>query len=324
MGFAVVKEIVAIGNALMDIVSFVDGDFAHSLGFHPNSTSHISSERLAGLLPFLPEPWLSAGGGAANTARVASLLGMKSTFVGTVGRDRLGAHYRDDLEAEGVELVLSLTEASTGVFCALLDGHGGRTLLVAPGGAGEVVGLGPDFPRRPGAIFYMDGFLAANDAFFEAEATKARDAGMLVAIDLGSLSLVRQRRESLLEALPRLCDLVFANEDEFCALAGRPLSAGFGGFEEGALTFVVKRAELGALYLGQGRVFESPVRAQIPFDDTGAGDAFSAGFLAGMARGFPPERCLRLGNRIAEEAIAVPAMRLDRERIRMADMSVAN
>jgi len=53
----------------------------------------------------------------------------------------------------------------------------------------------------------------------------------------------------------------------------------------------------------------------MPFDETGAGDAFAAGFLVGIARGFAPERCLRLGNRIAEEAIAVSGLGIDPRRI---------
>jgi adenosine kinase len=60
----------------------------------------------------------------------------------------------------------------------------------------------------------------------------------------------------------------------------------------------------------------------LPFDATGAGDAFSAGFLAGEARGFPPERCLRLGNRIAEEVLRVSGSAADPARLRAAADSV--
>lgn len=316
-------EIVAIGNALMDVISFVDGDFAPSLGFHNNSTVHMASERLAALLPCFPEPCFEAGGGAANTARAASLLGLETSFAGTIGDDPAGERYRADLEGAGVRTELATVPGSTGLFCALIAPHGGRTLLVAPGAAPEISRIGVELQRRSGALLYMDGFLLFNTEFFESEARKARKAGMLVAIDLGSLGLVMTLRDFLLDAIPRYCDFVFANEDEFVALSGEPAAEGLARLGQGDCGFVVKKGERGAFYAKNGRIYESPVRAQRPLDETGAGDAFAAGFLAGLARGLPPERCLRLGNRIAEEVIAVPGLGIAASRVEAAEMSVA-
>ena len=36
-------EIVGIGNALMDVIAFVEDDFAPSLGFHNGATIHMNS-----------------------------------------------------------------------------------------------------------------------------------------------------------------------------------------------------------------------------------------------------------------------------------------
>jgi 2-dehydro-3-deoxygluconokinase len=57
-------------------------------------------------------------------------------------------------------------------------------------------------------------------------------------------------------------------------------------------------------------------------DETGAGDAFAAGFLSAVLEGYPPEICLRMGNRIAEEIIQVPGCRLDPGRIVKARHSI--
>jgi fructokinase len=53
----------------------------------------------------------------------------------------------------------------------------------------------------------------------------------------------------------------------------------------------------------------------VPYDITGAGDAFAAGFLAAWIRGHPLRACAELGNRIAREALAVPGTRLDSRRL---------
>lgn len=308
-------RLVAIGNALMDLFAFIDAEVPASMGFRINATSHLASGVLDPLLPRLSEATFAAAGGAANTARAAALLGMESTFVGSVGEDEMGRRYERDLASAGVGTVLTRVPLPTGLFCALVHPDGGRTILVAPGAA-PFVGEGRGFfERRSGDILYIDGFAMANSRLLEEEGAEAKAAGMVVAIDLGSKFLAESHREIMIDGIQRYCDFVFANEDEFMSLAGSSVEAGCKIFADFGCSFVVKRGERGALLCRHGQVLESPVRAQIPFDETGAGDAFAAGYLVGFSRGFSPERCLRLGNRMAEEAIAVPGLGIDPARI---------
>jgi sugar/nucleoside kinase (ribokinase family) len=133
---------------------------------------------------------------------------------------------------------------------------------------------------------------------------------------------VAATRRFLLEAIPRCCDFVFANEDEFIALSGSSVAEGIGDLNLLECGFVVKLGSRGAAFTRRGETWESPVRAQVALDETGAGDAFAAGFLSGFARGLSPERCLRLGNRIAEEVIAVPGLRVEGKQLQRAQLSV--
>ena len=308
-------RLVAIGNALMDLFAFVDAEVPASMGFRVNATSHLESSKLDALISRLSGATLAAAGGAANTARAAVLLGMEAAFVGTVGDDEMGLRYESDLASSGVETIMTRASLPTGLFCALIHPDGRRTILVAPGAAPAVGVARGDFERRSGDILYIDGFALAGGGLLEEEGAKARASGMRVAIDLGSRTLVEAHRSALLAAIPRYCDFVFANEDEFKSLAGSSVEEGCKTFADFGCSFIVKRGERGAIHCSQGLVVESPVRAQVPFEETGAGDAFAAGFLVGIARGFSPERCLRLGNRLAEEAIAVPGLGIDRARI---------
>jgi len=312
-------ELVGVGNALMDFISFVDEDFAPSLGFHNNAVIHLQREKLDAILPLLPDCVVSAGGGAANVTRAASLLGSRASFAGCVGVDSLGARYANELEADGVEPLLSRSKAETGVYCALIRPDGGRTLLVSPGAALDLE-LAPP-PRdlfRPGALLFLDGFLLRDRGYLVECVRGARAAGMEVAIDLGGQSIVAANRDFLLEYLPGNCDLLFANEDEFSALMDLPLREAVELSGDFGIELVVKRAERGALWAKGDEVIDSPVREMRPVDETGAGDAFAAGFLFARDRGLPPERCLRLGNRIAEEVIGVPGLGVDPERLRKA------
>ncbi|MDP3176262.1 MAG: adenosine kinase [Spirochaetaceae bacterium] len=312
-------EIVGIGNALMDVIAFVDEAFAPAHGFHNNAVAHLDRERLDGVLFDLRDPVTSAGGGAANAVRVASMLGSRAAYVGCVGRDGRGDRFREDLQVDGVDPILSFADEPTGVYCALVRPEGGRTLLVCPGAALRLTDCAPpDAVFQKGAILYLEGFLLGNRGYFFSCLSRAREAGMEIALDLGSHSLVRAQRDFILEILPEYCDILFANQDEFEALCGLSLREGLGLLGSESLTTVVKLAEKGAVWSRGGISYESPVRAIAPVDETGAGDAFAAGFLVGRSLGLPPERCLRVGNRMAEEVLNVPGLGVDSERLRKA------
>lgn len=316
-------ELVGIGNALMDVIAFVDDDFAPSLGFHNGTTVHMPPDRLISVLDRIEGPVMSSGGGAANTARVASILGSRASFVGSVGDDSWGKAYRKDLGEAGVELILASSPAPTGFFISLVRPDGGRTVLVAPGAALDLSleGPPPGIFRKDG-ILYLEGFLLHDRSFFVSCIEAARASGMQIAVDLGSFSLVEAQRDFILEILTDYCDWLFANEDEFCALTGLPLAEGLDLLADSGPALIVKLSERGAIYARGDLRLESPVRALYPVDETGAGDAFAAGFLSAASLGLPPERCLRLGNRIAEEVLLVPGLSVDPERLKRAFASV--
>jgi sugar/nucleoside kinase (ribokinase family) len=316
-------DIVGIGNALLDVIAFVDDDFAPSLGFHNGATVHLSRERLSAVLGELPDPVRVAGGGSANTLRIASLLGAKTRFVGSVGEDADGAEYRRDLSSAGVGLELLPSPSATGLFVNLLRADGLRTVLVAPGAALDLCRSEPDPGLfRPGSLLYLEGFILRDKAWFVSCLEAARKAGMAIALDLASCSLVEAERGFFLEILGDYCDYLFANADEFVALADLPLAEGVDLLADSGPALVVKLGDRGALYAKGEERLESPVRALVPVDETGAGDAFAAGFLVAASRGLSPERCLRLGNRVAEEVLLAPGLAVDPERLLKAVSSV--
>lgn len=315
-------RIIAIGNALLDLFCFVEPEVPEAFGFRTGATTHVrEADRLEPLLASLEPERRTAGGGAANTARAACLLGLDATFVGCVGRDLRGDFYRESLASVGVEARLSVCDKPTGLFCAMMHPDGRKTIVVAPGAAPFVTERLPELGGDSGGILYFDGFVIGDGELLARESHRARERGMIVAVDLGSRRHVEANRGAWLEILPDACDLIFANEDEFVALADSSVPEACSRLADRHCAFVVKMGDRGALYSKNGNIVESPVRAQIPIDETGAGDAFAAGFLTGLSSGFSPERCLRLGNRMAEEAIAVLGLGIDPVRIPLVRMS---
>ncbi len=315
---------VGIGNALLDLAAAVEEGFPPRCGFHTGMSSHVSTERAEEVAKALGRTCASAGGGAANAARVAAALGAEASFVGMVGGDARGRHYRDDLDGAGVKVLLGDSPHPTGLFLALVEPGSRRTVVVAPGAAVDLgEGDVPEAAFANGGILYLEGFLAARRDFLSFLAARGAEAGMTVVLDVGSYALARRESEFFLALLEGPVDLAFMNEDEFHALTGTGVREGLPLLAADGLEVVVKRAERGAIWAGAGDLIESPVRAIEAVDETGAGDAFAAGFLCARDLGLAPERALRAANRVAGEVVRELGCSPDPERLRRAFDSVA-
>lgn len=317
-------KLACVGNALFDIVAFVETDFASRFGFHGGSTTHAERSELAPVLAALSGASRGAGGGATNTARVFSSLGFHASFAGVVGKDEVGRHFRSDLEAAGVATFLQERGETTGIFCVLITPEGERTIVVAPGAAPQLDARSiPDAFFSSDATLYIDGFLATNPDTVQALVSRAKAAGMRIALDVAGFRIAMKHRGFFLQLIRESCSWTFMNEDEFIALAEAGVDEALQKFSATAPGIVVvKRAETGAVCVSDGSVLESAVRPIRATDTTGAGDSFAAGFLSAAFAGAPLARCLRLGNRVAEQAIQVPGMSLDGARLRRAASTV--
>ncbi len=308
------------GNALFDIISFVDTDFTSSIGVHGGSTLHVRPEELTPILDALRTTSGGAGGGAANTARVFASLGFDAAFAGSIGKDEFGKRYRADMISSGVKGYLQEHDEPTGIFCAMIAPDGERTIVVSPGAAPMFQASSiPDSFYSRGSTLYMDGFLASSQETMTEIINKALTFDMRIALDIAGARIAASKRSFFIDLINGPCSWTFMNEDEFAALAQSGVDDALKDFSASVPgVIVVKRAEIGAVSVSDGSVIESYVRPIQATDSTGAGDAFAAGFLSAALSGAPLARCLRLGNRIAEHAIQVPGMAIDSVRLRHA------
>jgi len=317
-------KLACVGNALFDIVAFVETDFASRFGFHGGSTTHAERSELSPVLAALSGASRGAGGGATNTARVFSSLGHQAAFAGVIGADEVGGQFKADLDAAGIESFLQESGDSTGIFCVLITPEGERTIVVAPGAATRLDASAiPDAFFTADATLYLDGFLAANPETVQTLVSRAKAADMRIALDVAGFRIATKHRGFFLRLIRESCSWTFMNEDEFIALAEAGVDEALQDFSASAPGIVVvKRAETGAVCVSDGSVLESAVRPIRATDTTGAGDSFAAGFLSAAFAGAPLARCLRLGNRVAEQAIQVAGMSMDGARLRRAASTV--
>jgi sugar/nucleoside kinase (ribokinase family) len=305
-------DVVAVGDALVDVIAPASEDFLAREGLAKGSRDAIGGARSAELYGRMAPGMLASGGSAANTLAGVVSLGGRAAFLGKVGADDLGKVFAHDLKAVGVDFDVP----------PLAGGQGtGRCLVnVAPDGErtmrtwlGDSLALGVDDidPRiiQGSEVVLLEGYSFQSEsgrAIFDKCAGLARAAGTRIALALSDRSVIERHRTALLAFMLREQPLVIANAVEAMSLAETDdLEAAVDALRDRVETFVVTRGETGATLVRGAERREVPADAvERVVDTTGAGDQYAAGFLFGLARGLTLADCGRLGALAAAEVIS--------------------
>lgn len=305
-------DVIAIGNAIVDVIATVDDAFLEREGAPKGSMNLIDAAAADAVYGRMGAARESSGGSAANTAAGIASFGGAAGYVGRVRNDQLGEIFAHDIKAVGVDY--QNAPAAVGMPTArcfvLVTPDAQRTMMTFLGAATEMTpdDVDPAFIAR-GGILYVEGYLwdaaPAKAAVLKAmEATKA--AGGQVAFTLSDSFCVDRHREEFKQLIADKVDVLFANEQEITALYEVP------SFDD-ALSAVAEGTGIAALTRGPGgsvvvsgdvRVTSLAASVDQVIDTTGAGDLYAAGFLYGLARGRALEDCARLGGLAAAEVIS--------------------
>jgi 2-dehydro-3-deoxygluconokinase len=256
-------------------------------------------------------------GTEANTAIGLARLGVRARFVSRVGNDPLGRRISTTLEREGVDVSFLATDerAQTGVFFREPLADGARRVFYYRAESAASC-MSPDHISREmfaGARFvHLSGITAALSPSCEATVRRAIDLAhecdAKVSFDPNYRAKLwdAATARATLTGLTRSVDLLLLSEDDAALLF--PEARASDVLEKsttlGPGTVVFKRAERGASAIVGGKRFSVPARRVRRLVDTvGAGDGFNAGFLAGMVRGWDPQRSLELGAEIGARAV---------------------
>ncbi|MFM9827754.1 MAG: adenosine kinase [Sphingomonas sp.] len=309
-----VYDVVAIGNAIVDVLAPTDDAFIASEGMTKGSMQLMfSPEEADALYAKMAAGTEASGGSAANTVAGISALGGKCGFIGQVARDQLGAVFAHDIRAMGVAFptVARDGEPSTARCLIFVTPDGQRTMNTFLGASQFLPASALDHDLiASGAILYLEGYLwdpQEPRAAMKAAIDTARKAGRRVAFTLSDIFCISRHRADFLKLMADgQLDILFANENELLSLMETDdFEAAVAGASAQVPVLVVTRSEHGALAIAGGeraQVAAEPIDRVV--DTTGAGDLFAAGFLHGQAQGMSLERSLRLGAICAAEIIS--------------------
>ncbi|MDL1958886.1 MAG: PfkB family carbohydrate kinase [Deltaproteobacteria bacterium] len=309
------------GALNLDLVYEVDDlEDVRSAGFdlYPGREISGDHETAKALIDFLRSRGTlmakSGGGSSANTICALSRLGHKVGFVGVAGEDEAGSFILSSME--GVDLSL-VKQVGRSAICIIIveKVERDRAMFVVPHDQ-EVDFL--DFAVLKSVsntrVLHFSSLVRSRGISIQKELANALKPEQILSFDPGELYATRGIKA--LSGILKRTDLLFVTEEEvkimtgmagkagleaIYPLLGRNGSVGLNLFKDtGGTAIICKQGPKGATICSPGMSLTIPAEKVLEVvDNTGAGDAFNAGFLNAMLQGAPAHECLRSGVRLA-------------------------
>lgn len=254
-----------------------------------------------GKLALVDRMELHSGGCAANTGVGLAKLGVRTAVIGNVGEDGFGDFLIRVLEKNGIDAggVARDPNEATSSTMVLVHGDGERSFLHYYGANATLSLDAIDFERvRASKILHIAGALVmtALDGPPTAELLRrAREAGVTTSLD----TVWDARGAWMTKVGPCLpyVDYFLPSFEEARMLAGGlddPADVAQFLIDAGVKVVALKMGERGSyVRSADGAAFSVPILRVPLVDGLGSGDAYVAGFLAGVLRGWDLEQCAR-------------------------------
>ncbi|WP_406677393.1 carbohydrate kinase family protein [Moorella sp. ACPs] len=255
---------------------------------------------------------LHTGGCAVNTGRALSKLGVKTGVIGKLGADALGDFIIKELEVAGIDTrgIRRAAGVNTSATMVMVGEDGERSFIHYIGANATLRREDIDWELVKGArLLHLAGSLVMPgfDGEPAAEVLKrAQEMGCLTSIDT-AWDATGRWRELIDPCLP-YTDIFLPSLDEARMLSGyeEPEAIAASFLQRGVKIVGIKMGAAGSYVASAGESFLMPSFKVEAVDATGAGDAFVAGFLAGLVRGLDLKETARLANAVG--ALAVTAV----------------
>ena len=308
-------KILGMGNALVDILAQLENDqtlknFALPKGSMQLVDAERSKEILTGISQL--EKKISSGGSAANTIHGLAKLGIETGFVGTVGEDRWGDLFRNDMESHKIDPVLFISNSESGRAVALISPDSERTFATYLGAAAELNPEQITLELFSGYnIFHMEGYLVQNHHLVQKAFQLAKQGNLKISLDLASYNIVDENLDFLREVTAQYVDILFANEEEAKSFTGKLPDEALNEMSEMCEIAIVKTGKSGSLVRRQHEIHRIGILKVESIDTTGAGDLYASGFLYGLVNDLPLDKCGEIAAMLSGKVIEVIGAKME-------------
>ena len=312
--------LLGISNAIVDILARVDEAFLEKIGAPRGSMTLIDENRARDIYSMMGPATEMSGGSVANSIAGFANLGGTAAYIGKVKADQFGEIFVHDMQSLGVDVRLDPAEdgAPTARSHVLIDADGQRTMQTYLGactelGVADVTAQTVGNPR----VILIEGYIwdCPEGPALATEAMRlARAGNSAVALSLSDSFCVERHRDEFQDAVRDGVDIVVADDDEVYALLGTvTIEETLEALADYENLFAITRSEKGSVIKRRDELIEQqaiPVDRIV--DTTGAGDAYTAGFLFGLTSDRSLAECARLGTYCATKVIQQVGARIER------------
>jgi sugar/nucleoside kinase (ribokinase family) len=269
----------------------------------------ISHVPAAGELVQADELILNIGGCASNAAVVLAKLGVQATICGRVGDDVLGRFVADELVRFGVDvsaMKVDPNHATSQTLIVNVKGEDRRFIHSFGANKGLTPGdLDPLLEPAP-QVLYVGGYLILPGLDAQAlveRFARARRAGTITVLDVatpGPADYLRYLKPVLPET-----DVFLPNTDEAALILGErdPVRQAEAFRALGARRVVITCGSSGAVALSDAHRVRLGTYPITFVDGSGGGDAFDAGYIAGLLSGLSELDCLKLASAVGASCV---------------------
>ena len=249
-------------------------------------------------------------GGTANVAALISELGEKAKFVGKVGNDALGHHFKENLQYKAVKDFTFISDQHpTGICVVLIDERGERTMVTSRG-ANDLL-TKEDIDRcideiLNSRIVYLSGYLLQSPISSESviyAMEKSKENGCEIWFNPGAPNIITSKFKKIIKDF---VDVLILNIEEAKKITKeREIDKILSSLKDVANLSVITMGKDGCFVSNiDGYIHVEANRLKEVIDATGAGDAFSAGFIVGRLRGMNEKKCAELGHKTAAKFLS--------------------
>lgn len=266
----------------------------------------IDSLPAAGELRLTDRFLLGSGGCATNAAACLRRLGRSVRVIGKVGPDIFGDFLLKDLARQGIDvshIKRSDTTLTSATFILNIRGEDRRFI--------HFIGANADFSLKDlnysafddARVLYVGGYLAMPGFGADDLATLLKEAKKRSLLTVVDVVVPGGQTVSLKQVEPFLAytDLFLPNQDEALVLTGEreaEAQANFLSSLNTDCTVVITQGHLGAVAKRGKEILRVESYRVDSIDQTGAGDAFTSGFITGLLENWSLDKTLRFASAV--------------------------
>lgn len=282
-------DVLCVGDSIYDM--FIRPSEAQILASHKRARSNIVDEPLLcfgyGSKINIEELNYSCGGSSANVAVGLKKLGMKTGVVSFVGDDYAGTKIKEQFDANDIDQQYLVCDQKINTSLSFIMRYRKERTILIYRDKFDYATL--KLPKtRKSKWLYISHLGKGYEEVYKKAVALASEKNVRIALNPGKTQL-RENKRAFLSIL-KLTEILFLNKEEAEMLVGsrfpleiKELYYKLANF--GAANIVITNGKRGAYVRGEDKkiIYEKSISVE-SVEKTGAGDAFSAAFLASYAK----------------------------------------